>query len=290
MTSTFLFAGTRLDLETLAQLATRPLLFAPHEALFWNDPHISQQMLAAHLDPTRDAASRRPEIIDRTVAWLVRYLQLEPGHQVLDLGCGPGLYCERLARRGLEVVGVDLSPRSIQYAKQSASSQGLPIEYECQDYTRLDLSAEFDAAFLIYDDFGVLPDADRDELLCRVQQVLKPQGAFVFDVLSANAPGEPDGTQTWSISTGGFWKPGPYLELTQRFRYPEAAARVRQVLVVEEDGQASRYRIWQRCYSPETIAPVLQAQGFTVESIWGDLAGQPLAPDSPELGIVARRL
>jgi cyclopropane fatty-acyl-phospholipid synthase-like methyltransferase len=290
MTSPFVFDGTRLDLEKLAQLASRPPLFAPHDSLFWNDPHISHQMLAAHLDPTKDAASRRPEIIDRTVAWLVAYLRLRPGQRVLELGCGPGLYCERLARCGLEVVGVDLSPNSIEYAKQSAREQGLPIEYVCLDYRRLDRDAEFDAAFLIYDDFGVLADVDRDGLLRRARRALKPNGAFVFDVLTANAPGESDGARTWSISTGGFWKPEPYLELTQHFHYPEAAARVRQVLVLEADGQVSHYRIWQHCYSPETVAHVLQAHGFTVESIWGDLTGQSLAPDSPELGVVARRL
>jgi SAM-dependent methyltransferase len=289
MIKNFLLDSNRLDLETLAQLATRPPIFAPHEALFWNDPHISKQMLTAHLDPNKDAASRRHEIIDRTVEWLVRYLRLEPGQRVLDLGCGPGLYCERLARRGLAVVGVDLSPGSIEYARQSAREKRLPIEYACLDYTRLDCGAEFDAVFLIYNDFGVLSNDDRDELLLRVHRALKPAGAFVFDVLTANAPCEPDGARTWSISTGGFWKPEPYLELTQHFRYPEAEARVRQVLVVGSDGRVSRYRIWQHWYSPETITTVLRARSLTVESIWGDLAGKPLAPDSPELGVVARR-
>ena len=290
MNKDFVLDGNRLDLVTLAQWATRPPLFAPHDAPFWNDPHISKQMLIAHLDPSRDAASRRPEIIDRTVEWLVRYLQIEPGQRVLDLGCGPGLYCERLARRGVEVVGVDLSPGSIEYARQSAREKGLPIEYVCLDYRRLDRGAEFDAVFLIYDDFGVLSDDDRDELLCRVHRALKPSGAFVFDVLTASAPGEPNGTRTWSVSGGGFWKPGPYLELTQYFRYPEADAQVRQVLVVESDGRVSCYRIWQHWYSPETINAILRARGFALESSRADLTGKPLTPDSPELGVVARRL
>jgi SAM-dependent methyltransferase len=284
-----LFGGNRLDLVMLARLAMRPPLFAPHEALFWNDPHLAKQMLVAHLDPSWDAASRRPETIDRTVEWLISHLPIERGQRVLDLGCGPGLYCERLARRSLEVVGVDLSPGSIAYARQSAREQGLPIEYACQDYLRLASCAEFDAAVLISDDFGVLSDDDRDELLRRVHRALKPAGAFVFDVITASAPGELDGTRTWSIAAGGFWKPEPYLELTQHFRSPEVDAKVRQVLVVESDGRASRYRIWQHWYSPETITTARRARDFTVESFWGDLAGHSLAPDSPELGVVARR-
>ena len=45
------------SIDDLAQYAEKPRLFARTPALFWDDPHISQQMLAAHLDPAHDAAS-----------------------------------------------------------------------------------------------------------------------------------------------------------------------------------------------------------------------------------------
>jgi SAM-dependent methyltransferase len=284
-----LFAGNKLDLGALAKVATRPPLFAPHASPFWNDPHISEQMLAAHLDPSRDAASRRPEVIDRTVDWLISYLRLGAGCRVLDLGCGPGLYCERLAHHNLEVVGVDFSPRSIDYARRNADREHLDIEYLCQDYTRLDRDAEFDAVFLIYYDFGVLSDGDRDEVLRRVHRALKPGGVFAFDVITANTTAASDGVQSWSVSAGGFWKPGPYLELTQHFCYPESNARVRQTIVVDVNGRLSCYRIWEHWYSRETVTVVLAKAGFVMESIWSDLTGRPFEPSSPSLGVVARR-
>jgi hypothetical protein len=55
-------------LARLQRQAARPALFAPHSAPFWEDPQISRQLLAAHLDPRTDAASRRPDTIDRSVA------------------------------------------------------------------------------------------------------------------------------------------------------------------------------------------------------------------------------
>jgi ubiquinone/menaquinone biosynthesis C-methylase UbiE len=281
-------AGAALDLAALLALTAQPPLFAPHDNLFWNDPYISEQMLAAHLDPSTDAASRRPETIDRTVEWIIRQLGLRPGQRVLDLGCGPGLYCERLARRGLEVVGIDFSPRSIEHAQQRARKQSLAIDYVVQDYTRLDRDAEFDAALLIYLDFGVLSNDDRDEVLRRVRRALRSGGAFVFDARAAPPSTEPDGAQSWVVSPGGFWKPGPYLELTQHYWYPDADAKVRQTVVVEANGKVSRYRIWEHWYTPETIARVLAAQGFAVDSIWGGLTGQPLALGSPDLGVIAR--
>lgn len=102
-----------LDLNTLCRLQEQPPLFAPGAEHFWTDPHIARQMLAAHLDPTTDAASRRPETIQRSVAWIVQTLGLRPGNRVLDLGCGPGLYAIRLAQDGLQVTGVDFSQNSI---------------------------------------------------------------------------------------------------------------------------------------------------------------------------------
>ena len=54
-------------LARLQRYAARPALFAPHAAPFWDDAYISRQLRAAHLDPGTDAASRRPDTIDRSV-------------------------------------------------------------------------------------------------------------------------------------------------------------------------------------------------------------------------------
>ncbi|NIV35509.1 MAG: methyltransferase domain-containing protein, partial [Anaerolineae bacterium] len=116
--------GSQLNLDLLQALQEKPAPFTPGEPLFWDDPHISKGMLATHLDPTIDLASRRPETIDRTVAWIVETLGLEPGDSVLDLGCGPGLYTQRFAQRGQRVSGVDYSRRSIEYAGQQAEEKG----------------------------------------------------------------------------------------------------------------------------------------------------------------------
>ncbi len=85
---------------------------------FWNDEHISAQMLRFHLDPTAEAAPRAHAFIDRSVAWLVPALGLTPGSRLLDLGCGPGLYANRIAAHGIEVVGIDVSNRSLGYARR----------------------------------------------------------------------------------------------------------------------------------------------------------------------------
>ena len=46
---------------------------------------------------------------EQEVDFLVELLGLEPGMRVLDVGCGPGRPALALARRGISVLGVDIS-------------------------------------------------------------------------------------------------------------------------------------------------------------------------------------
>ena len=68
---------------------------------------------------------------EQEVAFLVELLGLEPGMRVLDAGCGPGRHALALARRGINVVGVDLSPDFIALAREAAAD--LPAEFHVQD-------------------------------------------------------------------------------------------------------------------------------------------------------------
>ncbi|MCC7368571.1 MAG: methyltransferase domain-containing protein [Chloroflexi bacterium] len=278
-----------IDLQRLAQVTARPARFTPHDAPFWDDPHIATQMLAFHLDPETDAASRRPATIERTVGWLTDALGLRGGARLLDLGCGPGLYCERFAERGVQVRGIDLSANSLAYARASAARRGLDIEYVHASYLTLDVCEEFDAATLIYFDLGVLSEADRDQVLRRVWRALRPGGRFAFDLKTPEQPRPPDGTSRWSVQQAGFWRPHPYLELAQTFWYAEHATELRQMTIVDPDGRLTTYRVWDQTYTAAQITEVLQQQGFEVVRLCADLLGSPASPETGTLGIVAQK-
>ena len=82
----------------------------------WDDPGFSERMLQAHLSQRHDVASRRFETIDRHIAWIHDSLLQGRTSRILDLGCGPGFYLQRLAGLGHACVGIDFSPASIAYA------------------------------------------------------------------------------------------------------------------------------------------------------------------------------
>ena len=58
---------------------------------------------------------------------------VKPGTRLLDLGCGQGTLVLRLARRGLAVTGLDISPTAIQVAKQRAYESGHPAVFLVAD-------------------------------------------------------------------------------------------------------------------------------------------------------------
>ena len=244
-------------------------------------------MLAAHLDPATDAASRRPEQIDRSVAWLVKTLGLRPGDQVLDLGCGPGLYAARLAERGLALTGVDYSRRSIEYAASYALAHGLNIAYRCQDYFTLEEYEQYEAALLIYGDFCTFAPEQRAQLLQVIHQALRPGGRLALDVSTPEHRRRYGLRNGWYAAETGFWRPGPHLVLEQGFAYSDELIYLDQYIIVEPAGQITLYRNWFQDYTPAMITAELQAGGFTVEGLWADLAGAPFQADSEWIGLIS---
>jgi SAM-dependent methyltransferase len=276
-------------ISQLFKLQQKPVPFTPGEYLFWDDPHISAQMLEFHLNPDVDAASRRPEIIDHSVNWLIEHLALKAGDSIFDLGCGPGLYAARFARAGLQVTGVDYSHRSIDYASTYASENSLDITYRYQNYLELRDENRYDAALLIYGDFCPLDPEQRTRLLQNVCRALKPNGRFVLDVSTREHRKKHANKNNWYALEKGFWKPGPHLVLEEGFDYPEESIWLDQYIVIEANGKVSVYRNWFQDYTPETISKELEQGGFIVESSWGDLTGRPYTEESEWIGLITRQ-
>ncbi len=53
--------------------------------------------------------------------------------RILDVGCGAGLLCEPLARRGAHVTGIDAATNNVAAARSHAASQGIAIDYRVGD-------------------------------------------------------------------------------------------------------------------------------------------------------------
>lgn len=265
----------------------KPEPFTKSTAPLWDDPYISEQMLKAHLDPNRDLASRKHLTIDRSVEWIVKEMGMQKRTRILDLGCGPGLYCTRFAERGLTVTGIDYSKRSIQYAKEYATQHRLKIEYIYKDYLTIDYNNMFDLVTLIYCDFGVLSDQDRDLLLCKIHRSIKPGGKFLFDVSTPKYHDSVMEERTWEYEDKGFWRPIPYLLLTEKIKYPKQGVLLTQYSVLDDNSNLDVYRIWDHAYTKESISKVLSDAGFNDVQFYGDITGREYSDNTETMSIIA---
>lgn len=280
-----------IDFRQLTSLAQRPPLFEPGDLPFWTDPRVAPALLRTHLDPTISLASRPPEVITATVDWIISHLGLRPGARVLDLGCGPGLYCAELARRGMRVTGIDFSENSLAYARGQAAAEGLDIAYVQVDYTTSDdIGGPYDAILLVFGDFSALPDPDRDRLLPRVRDGLADTGAFVLDVTTPRCRRVHGLRSGWEAHEHGLWRSGPHLLLTSSFSYEECGIVLEQYIVIDHVGEMTLYRNWYRDYTAEELVGTLAASGLQVDGLWGDLEGGELPADPLWIGAVARRV
>jgi SAM-dependent methyltransferase len=65
--------------------------------------------------------------IERQIDEVVRYAGIQPGHRVLEVGCGMGRYTIGLASRGIAIEGLDLVPFLLARLKEFAGELRIPL-------------------------------------------------------------------------------------------------------------------------------------------------------------------
>ncbi|HUX19926.1 MAG TPA: methyltransferase domain-containing protein [Spirochaetia bacterium] len=264
----------------------RPLLFEEVDESFWREPYVSEQILDAHLDPSNDDASRRGITVSRSSRWIADLV--EPKARLLDLGCGPGLYCESFYRWELQVTGLDYSTTSIDYAKKRAGELNHQIDYRLADYRSCELPGPNEIITLIYGGFCCITNAERDDLLRRVRAALVPGGLFVFDVFTSEYVERTP--VSWYLKLkDGFWRPGLHLVVERKFEFPYADTHLDRYVVADIKHGVLTYNLWKHYYTQESLTKVLEDAGFEVVGWHGDLTGADFHPRGPWIGIVARR-
>jgi SAM-dependent methyltransferase len=101
---------------------------------------------------------------------------------VVELGCGTGSFTMEMAKRGYDIMGIDLSPEMLDVARKKSSEAGLNIMYLEQDMRELDLYCTAGTVVSVCDSVNyLLEDEDVVETFRLVNNFLFPKGIFIFD-------------------------------------------------------------------------------------------------------------
>lgn len=250
-----------MNIELIKKLSNKPQLYEKGSSVMWTDPYISKQLLELHINPDNDVASRSKVKIERITNWILEQTD-KPEMKILDLGCGPGLYSELLAKNGHSVIGVDYSESSIQYATRQAKEKKLNIEYLKKNYLDLDFDNQFDLIILIYLDFCVLLPEEREKVLENVYRSLKKGGLFICDVVNERNIDKKTISQSWEVQETGFWRSTPYIALTNGYHYPEAKVLANHHIIIGENDTIDTYIFWSHYYEKDDLIQILESNGF----------------------------
>lgn len=109
------------------------------------------------------------------------------GQKVVDIGCGGGILADAMARRGADVLGVDLAEKSLKVAKLHALEAGTPnVHY--RNISAEALAAEQPAAFDVVTCMEMLEHVpDPASVVRACATLVKPGGWVFFSTINRNA-------------------------------------------------------------------------------------------------------
>ena len=140
--------------------------------------------------------------VDFLVHCFQRYAH-KPVRRVLDIACGTGPHLIRLAERGYQMAGLDLSPQNVAFLGERLEAKALRADLIVGDMSDFRLAQPADAAICMQDSQGHL--LTNDQLLAHLRSVagaLRRGGVYVFDRYVASSWTNPARSWSWSRRRG----------------------------------------------------------------------------------------
>ncbi|MBU8595451.1 hypothetical protein CHH78_01035 [Shouchella clausii] len=256
----------------------------------WSEPRMARFVLASHLDGNLDGASRDSDFIDESVEFIEDVAPLSVYRKVIDLGCGPGLYAQRLAKKGYDVTGIDISENSIRYAKEQAQKAGLNIDYRCGNLFDFNEENKYDLGLLIYQIYCMFSPDQRRILLENVHRSLKRGGILIMDVLSEQRFNQFQEEQHWSFSRKeNLVSDDKFLLMSSTCKYRDNVTLQKSTFLFAEDEPINLY-YWNQHFSIETLQKETEAVGFATKSIYADVNGERYTDESETIAVVLEKI
>ena len=273
----------------LEEINSRPRPFEFYTVSeLWTDGYISKQMLSFHLNGEIDVSSRKFSFIDKSVNWIVSEFDIHEGKSVVDFGCGPGLYTQRLAKTNAAITGIDFSKNSIEYAENRARAEKLNINYVNQNYLEFNSDQKYDFIMMIFCDFCALSPEQRKTLLDKFKFLLKPDGSILLDAYLINAFHQKVESATYELSLlGGFWSPEKYYCFLNTFKYDDVKVTLDKYTIIEKNRTRKIFN-WLQHYDKKSIASEFAESGLKIEKYLANVAGDEFNADGNEFAIIAK--
>jgi SAM-dependent methyltransferase len=209
-------------------------------------------------------------------------LDAQPGAKILDLCCGPGRHTLELARRGLQVTGVDRTALYLDEARRRAEIEGLKTELVQEDMRSFCRPDAFDGAINLFTSFGYFENAeDNRRVLTNVYRSLRDNGAFVIDMAGK------------AVVAAGFqerdWREVDGTVLLEERKISADSSRMDNRWTVLDGPSRKEFHVTHRLYSADEITSLLTECGFAPVDVYGDFSGAAYDQNADRLVVVAHK-
>ena len=203
------------------------------------------------------------------VRYIIRKMNLKPGRKFLDCPCGIGRIALPLARKGVRVTGVDITPSYLEELESRAKRAGLKIKCLHRDMRRIDFKEQFDAVANLWTSFGFFEKESENLLvLKKAFQALKPGGKFVLHLINRD----------WVIanyrSRGWFDCGGIRVLENNEFDFTRSVSNADWHMI--KDGQENVYKTNIRMYSCHELVGMFARAGFVNIEPSGGTSDEPV--------------
>ena len=114
---------------------------------------------------------------------LIDYLQIPKGSKLIDIACGKGRHAKYFNKKGMDVVGVDLSQNSINTAKKDENKN---LQFSVHDMRENYQENSFDVVTNLFTSFGYFEDnKDEQKAINEMANNLKKEGILIIDFMNA---------------------------------------------------------------------------------------------------------
>jgi SAM-dependent methyltransferase len=240
--------------------------------------------LFATEDPARFDLYAESEASRQQVDFIIDKLALEPGARVLDLCCGQGRHLIDLARRGYDVVGLDLSEYMLEGCRAAAAAEGIDVTLIHADMRQIGFTAEFDAVINMFTSFGYLANDNEDQKVINAASLaLKGGGSLLIDAMNRDWLMSVFKPTEWHTNSRGelILSEHDFDSITGRINCRE--------ITIHSDGRRSERPHSIRLYTFNELDKMLKQAGLIVQSTYGDFDSTPFNRGSRRMIVIARK-
>ena len=186
---------------------------------------------------------------------------------VLDLACGTGNITIPMAKRGYDMIGLDLSCEMLNVAREKAAAEGLDILFLNQDMTDMELYGTVDAIVCALDGVNYITDpADLKRVFALVKNYLNPGGIMIFDINTEHKLRNILGGNTFVNEEQGIY----YVWQSEFDDETKICAFELNFFCEQPDGGYIRFDEFQeeRAYSTSEILDILKSEDLVAEGFY----------------------